>query len=564
MNADLIKIINLLLEADYTQRELAKLSGFSVGKVNKLKKQLEESGIVENGKVNEEMIADWKVNNAVILAAGYGLRMLPINNVMPKALLSVNGKRIVESQIEQLKSKGIDEIYVVVGYLKEKLLYLTDKYGVKLIVNDHYQNDNNALSLLKAKKVLGNSYIVPSDIVFDNNPFNKYEYSSWYSLKVGETHGGYFSVDGSHKLAKGDKYKAVGLGYLSDATELVKKLEEIVEYKKAYWEDGLVEIKDKVNVRWFEENDYCEINTYEDLKSIDHTSDNLLDDNIQTIMAVFGVEMKDIANVTILKKGMTNRSFLFTVGGKRYIMRIAGEGTDKLIDRYAEYQVYQIVNKENICDKVVYINADSGIKITEYIEGCHVLDAFDKQEVEKCIAYLRNFHNKKLKCNHKFDIWKQIEYYEELFGHQSLYDDYAQVKEKVLSLKGFVDSIDKEEVLTHIDAVCDNFLIAGDRIRLIDWEYAGMQDPHVDLAMFAIYAGYDKEWIDFLIDTYFENNTDEVVRYKIYAYVAMCGLLWSNWCEFKYHKGVEFGEYSLLQYQYAKDFSKLVTNYLGK
>ena len=69
--------------------------------------------------------------------------------------------------------------------------------------------------------------------------------------------------------------------------------------------------------------------------------------------------------------------------------------------------------------------------------------------------------------------------------------------------KRFVDQQEKEYTLTHIDAVPDNFLFVDDRIYLIDWEYSGMQDPHVDIAMFAIYALYEKEQIDRLIDAYF-------------------------------------------------------------
>lgn len=116
--------------------------------------------------------------------------------------------------------------------------------------------------------------------------------------------------------------------------------------------------------------------------------------------------------------------------------------------------------------------------------------------------------------------------------------------------------------MTHIDAVPDNFLFVKDKdgkedIRLIDWEYAGMQDPHVDIAMFCIYAMYNRTEIDRLIDIYFENKCPEHIRTKIYCYVAMGGLLWSNWCEYKRNLGIDFGEYSLKQYRYAKEYYKI-------
>ena len=117
--------------------------------------------------------------------------------------------------------------------------------------------------------------------------------------------------------------------------------------------------------------------------------------------------------------------------------------------------------------------------------------------------------------------------------------------------------------MTHIDAVPDNFLFVktadgSEVVRLIDWEYAGMQDPHVDIAMFCIYSFYDKQEVDQLISIYFEDKCPDEIRVKIYCYIAACGLLWSNWCEYKRNCGIEFGEYSLRQYRYAKEYFRIV------
>ena len=148
-------------------------------------------------------------------------------------------------------------------------------------------------------------------------------------------------------------------------------------------------------------------------------------------------------------------------------------------------------------------------------------------------------------------------------------DNSGKTKEKVLSLRTFVESKSNKKTLTHIDAVPDNFLFykredETEEVQLTDWEYAGMQDPHVDIAMFCIYSLYDREQVDQLIMLYFTEGCDVYVRIKIYAYIAICGLLWSNWCEYKRNLGVEFGEYSLRQYRYAKDYYKIVQEELSK
>ena len=91
-----------------------------------------------------------------------------------------------------------------------------------------------------------------------------------------------------------------------------------------------------------------------------------------------------------------------------------------------------------------------------------------------------------------------------------------------------------------------------------------MHDPHVDIGMFCIYSLYNKRQVDKLINIYFDGKCSGEIRIKIYAYIAACGLLWSNWCEYKKHLGVEFGEYSLRQYRYAKDYYKIVKEELKK
>ena len=85
----------------------------------------------------------YKPQQAVILAAGVGLRMAPINMTIPKGLLEVNGQPLIERLIIQLHEAGVHDIYVVVGYKREEFEYLRIKYNVSLIINEYYHSKNN-------------------------------------------------------------------------------------------------------------------------------------------------------------------------------------------------------------------------------------------------------------------------------------------------------------------------------------------------------------------------------------------------------------------------------------
>lgn len=271
------------------------------------------------------------------------------------------------------------------------------------------------------------------------------------------------------------------------------------------------------------------------------------------------VSEKEIVNITQMKQGMTNDSFLFECLGKRYIVRVPGKGSEQMINRREEATVYNALAGKNICDDVVFLNRDNGMKITVYLEGARVCDPFSEEDVRRCMEKLRGFHELGLEVEHRFDLFERMEYYESLRSGASVYGDYEEVKARVLDLRGFIEDNRGMDCLSHIDSVSDNFLFfpnssGGEEIRLIDWEYAGMQDPHVDIAMFCVYAMYDRQWLEHLIDLYFNGACDNATRAKIYCYVAVCGLLWSNWCEYKSELGEDFGEYARCQYEYAREY----------
>lgn len=571
MNRQEQDILNILARGAFSgQRELAEESGYSLGVVNRCLRSLTETGYVRaDGTLTpngQALLAENRPRRAVILAAGFGMRMVPINTETPKGLLQVHGERLIDRLIRQLHQAGIRDIRVVVGFLKEQYEYLIDEFGVELVVNPDYARKNNLHSVDRVRSALSDCYVVPCDLYCTENPFRTHEFYSWYMVSEAPAPDSTVRVNRKQALipVSENGNRMIGICYLTadDGRKVSEKVHTLCLDSRmdgAFWEEALyAEGKMLPAARVVPEGQVVEINTYEQLRELDSDSDQLQNDAIGTICRVFDASPRDITHITVLKKGMTNRSFLFTCRGKQYIMRIPGEGTDQLIDRRQEAAVYGAIRDLSLCDDVYYIDPANGYKITAFLENARVCDPEDPNDVRRCMAFLRKFHERKLHVGHSFDIFGQIEFYEQLWkGNPSVYADYRRTKEQVLSLRPYIEAHAGEKVLTHIDAVPDNFLLTGDDIRLIDWEYAGEQDPHVDIAMFAIYALYDRAQIDALIVAYFPEGCSRDTRLKIYCYVAACGLLWSNWCEYKRQLGVEFGEYSLRQYRYAKDFYRI-------
>ncbi|WP_031556599.1 NTP transferase domain-containing protein [Lachnospira multipara] len=565
------------------QRELSNKLDFSLGKINTTIKSLRTKKLIKEDTLDitseaKKILDNNKVNNAIILAAGYGMRMVPINTELPKGLIQVRGETLVERLIKQLHEAGITKITLVAGFMKELYEFLMDEYDVDILVNPMYHERNNLHSLALASRLINGTYIIPCDMYFEENPFRKSELYSWYAVDETKDYDSYVEVTRklSYRYIKHNGNHMLGLAYIStkdskDMVEIIGFRDADPSFYKAFWEDAFIRDNEMIfNTRIINSSEVTEINTYEQLRDFDEKSLNLNSKEINIAANSLDVKPSDIKNIEILKKGMTNKSFSFETEKKKYIMRIPGKGTNGLVNRKEEYSVYQTIKNLNLCDDLIYMNPDNGYKITEFIEGARNCDAYNPEDLRKCMSALRKFHSMQLKVEHSFDLKKKINYYEELWGGESsAYVDYETTKAKVFKLLDYVNKQDKDYCLCHIDSVPDNFMLYKDaqgkeQVRLIDWEYAGMQDPNLDIAMFAIYAMYDRVMVDKLIDYYYTEGCSDDIRHRIYAYIAIAGLLWSNWCEYKRMLGVEFGEYSLRQYRYAKDYYKIIVNEVGE
>ena len=157
-------LMKLLQNSNKTQREIAEDLNISLGKVNSVIAELKDKEFIDkNNKITKngiDSLEPYKVNNAVILAAGMSTRFAPLSYEKPKGLLNVKGEVLIERQIKQLHSVGIKDITLVVGYMKEKMFYLEEKYGVEIVVNEDYYRYNNTSSMILVADKLSNTYMI--------------------------------------------------------------------------------------------------------------------------------------------------------------------------------------------------------------------------------------------------------------------------------------------------------------------------------------------------------------------------------------------------------------------
>lgn len=272
-----------------SQREIAERTGMSLGSVSRTLEMLRNEGLTDGVNVTDkglEILEPYRVKRAVFIAAGFGSRLVPITLNTPKPLVRVNGTRMIDTLLDAVVAAGIEEIYLVRGYLKEQFDQLLYKYPmIKFIDNPIYNEANNISSTLYARNLLKNAYVFEADLVLYNPALiTKYQYTSNYlGVPVEKTDDWCFEVKNRviTKLCIGGSncYHMYGISYWNEADgkkleEDIKKVFEMPGGKERYWDQVALEFCLKnyqVEVRPCTFEDIIEIDTYNDLKNIDHT-----------------------------------------------------------------------------------------------------------------------------------------------------------------------------------------------------------------------------------------------------------------------------------------------------
>lgn len=275
--------------ASLSQREISGETGISLGTVNKLLAELTEQGLVADGTITAaglEALEPYRVRRAIFMAAGFGSRLVPITLNTPKPLVRVKGKRIIDSLLDAVVAVGIEEIYLVRGYLAEQFDQLLAKYPtIRFIENNVYNETNNISSAYFARHLLSNSYVFESDLLLYNPALiTKYQYSSNYlgvptevtedwCFNVGST--GYIK---SLSLGGVNCYHMYGISYWNeeDGKQLETDLETVYDKvpggKQRYWDQVAFDYCPdhyKITVRPCSFEDIIEIDTFNELKQLD-------------------------------------------------------------------------------------------------------------------------------------------------------------------------------------------------------------------------------------------------------------------------------------------------------
>lgn len=280
-------------EGAMTQRQIENRTGYSLGTVNRVLKELTEAGYEKGGKITKEgleALEPYRVKRAVFIAAGFGSRMVPITFNTPKPLVRVHGVRIIDRLIDACLAAGIEDIVIVRGYLAEQFDQLLYKYPmIRFLENPVYNEANNISSALVARYLLSSAYVFEADLLISNPAIvQKYHYTSnFLGIRKQRTDDWALRTAGGIICeetvgAEGDDvYQMVGISYWNeeDGHKLSQDIQDVYQSpggKERYWEQvPLVYRKEhyRVEIRECLDEDIVEIDTFRELKQIDKTYD---------------------------------------------------------------------------------------------------------------------------------------------------------------------------------------------------------------------------------------------------------------------------------------------------
>ena len=565
MNKEEFYVLNSLYNGSLGRAgNLSEIESVRVSGDQSVYNRLEEMGMIQNSRLTEagmHALEPYRVNNAVILAAGASTRFIPLSLEQPKGLFEVKGEKLIERQIQQLQEAGIKNITVVIGYKKEMFYYLEDKYGVKFIINDAFNIKNNIESLYLAREELKNTYVCVSDSYFVENPFHQFEYQTFnagISVKK-EMDEIYVDTDSDGRIIAMEKGRSQGqilLGHVfwkkdfSDAfIALAEADREVGKYNNEFWERLVKDYLNELPPMYFKEytaSSIFEFDYFEELREFDvqylgYTHSEI----IRNIKLIFRCDEEDIVDFRNVSEGMTNTSFIFKINGVDYIYRHPGDGTESIINRKNEKTSLIKAKEIGIDPTYIYADVNEGWKISVFVPQFREPDYTSFEDSKKVLEVLRKLHRSDVKVDYGMKPWEDAGDMEALLRSKDpeCFRQYENLKKKIGTVyeRTLGDGIQK--CFCHGDTYKPNWMFKPDgEVILIDWEYSGYSDPGIDVGYYIVDAMYEFDEAEQFIKEYLQEDYNETTKFHFMAYTALIAYYWFVWAMYRESCGAVMGE----------------------
>ncbi|MGH6960617.1 MAG: phosphotransferase, partial [Dongiaceae bacterium] len=246
--------------------------------------------------------------------------------------------------------------------------------------------------------------------------------------------------------------------------------------------------------------------------------------------------------------GLTNRNYKLTLGDDRYVLRLAGAGTDRYIDRAAELHNARGAAAIGIAPEIVHADPATGLLLTRFISGGVVLDEKRLQQpdaLRATAATLKRLHASGADFHGRMELFRKLDDYLALAG-AAVVPLFRETRAKAEAVRAALLRHPATLAPCHIDPVPHNFVMdSAGAIYLLDWEYSAMCEPVWDLAGLSIEAGLDAAAQDILLCTYYGAPTPrETARFHLHK-IALA-LLAAAWAVVQLADGNTSGDFSAM------------------
>lgn len=266
---------------------------------------------------------------------------------------------------------------------------------------------------------------------------------------------------------------------------------------------------------------------------------------------------EDAAIVKRLEGGMSNYTYVVETRGKKYTYRVPGKFAEKFVDRVEEWDNIQEINRLGLNNATSYVEVISGEKLAEYVEGTILSETDIESYNEMSVAALKKIHGSDMRFR-DYNAFGRLNDYERYcremgFTHPKEYHELREQLERMRDAHA-----DIAMVPCHCDYQPTNLVLSGNKLYVLDWEFAGMNDPIYDVACYGN-AGFDKALS--LLEAYVGHKPTSEELKRLYFHRSFQCLQWYNVAIFKDRVGLsrdlnmDFNAVAAFFFNMAKDLA---------